>query len=101
MPNPVRIFKRKYDGTVTRERSGDLVDGHADGWLAVHMEAGRHESLRFGAPASAPAHMLAFLSETEPVVWWLFYDELGRFLQAHADAALPARLRGREIDFVD
>ncbi|MFN0147452.1 MAG: DUF402 domain-containing protein, partial [Dehalococcoidia bacterium] len=26
---------------------------------------------------------------------------LGRFLQAHADAALPARLRGREIDFVD
>ncbi|MFN0147448.1 MAG: hypothetical protein ACKVT1_13125, partial [Dehalococcoidia bacterium] len=72
-----------------------------DGWLAVHMEAGRHESVRFGAPASAPAHMLAFLSETEPVVWWLFYDELGRFLQAHADAALPARLRGREIDFVD
>lgn len=101
MPNPVRILKRKYDGTVTRERTGDLVDATADAWLAVHMDATRHESLLHGEPAPAPAHMLGFLSERASPVWWLFYDELGRFVRAHADAALPARVTGRTIDFID
>lgn len=101
MANPVRILKRKYDGRITREVGGDLVEATADGWLVVHTETGMHTSLKHGAPALQWPHMLCFASMVEPLIWWLFYDELGRFDHAHADAALPARLTSREISFID
>ena len=101
MPNPVRIFKRKYDGRLKRESEGDLVDATAEGWLVVHHRRDWHETLKDGHPANGPAQMLAYVSVTLPTTWWLFYDELGRFQLAHCDVALPASRAGRAVTYID
>jgi len=101
MRNPVRIYKRKYDGALKREVAGDLVEAAGEGWLLVYHDASRHESLKNGNSTDSPPQMLACLSTVSPLVWWLFYDELGRLTRAHADSALPAIVSGRAITFVD
>jgi hypothetical protein len=101
MRNAVRIYKRKYDGTLKREVAGDLVEVAGEGWLLVYYDASRHESLKNGSTTDSPPRMLACLSTVSPLVWWLFYDEIGRLTRAHADSALPATISGRAITFVD
>ena len=101
MSNPVRVFKRKYDGRLTREVEGDLIEASDSGWLVVHNDAELHRSWKRGAPAVQWPHLLMFASTFEPLTWWLFYDALGELDHAHADAALPATIASREISYVD
>jgi protein associated with RNAse G/E len=99
--NPVRVFKRKYDGTLRREFTGDLVEATADGWLVVFHDAERHESFKDGQPAYTSPYILYALSERRPLALALYFDERGGPMGVHGDAALPASIRGREITFVD
>lgn len=113
MRNPVRVQKRKYDGTVRREFGGDLAEATPDGWLAVFHDAGRHESYKDGrrVPPNDPdataggtwssSYIIYVLSDRQPLAVAFAYDELGELEAIHADAALPAVVRGRELSFVD
>lgn len=112
MRNPVRVRKLKYDGTVRREFSGDLVEVRPDGWLVVYHDAARHESFKDGRPVTqstaeardgtwtAP-HLFYVLSEREPLAVAFAFDALGGLIAMHADAALPATASGRVMSFVD
>lgn len=112
MRNPVRVRKLKYDGTVRREFTGDLVEARQDGWLVVYHDAARHESFKDGRrvtqlPAEAgngtwaAPHLFYLLSEREPLAVAFAFDALGELVAMHADAALPATVSGREMSFVD
>jgi Protein of unknown function (DUF402) len=101
MPNPVRIHKRKYDGTLAREMTADLVDGSAGGGLAVHLDMRRHQSIANGQPSRFDGHVIGLLSESAPLAWWFMYDTVGRLDHTYVDAALPVTLRGRTIEYVD
>jgi len=113
MRNPVRVFKRKYDGTLKREFTGDLVEVTRDGWLAVYHDAARHESYKEGRPGAQVAaggrdegtwtapYIFYVLSTEQPIAVALSFDTLGEQLAMHADAALPATVSGRELTLVD
>ena len=113
MRNPVRVFKRKHDGTIKREFTGDLVEVTRDGWLAVYHDASRHESYKDGRPVTldtaverqrgtwtAP-HIFYLLSTEQPIAVAFAFDALGTLAAMHADAALPATVEGRELTLVD
>lgn len=102
MPNPVRILKRKLDGSVRREFVADLVD-ERDDWLIAWHDGFRHERVRRGnlEPPGAEPYLVFFLGQETPLVVVHHFDVRGRLRAVQADAALPARLIGREISFVD
>lgn len=100
MPNPIVVRKRKYDGTTRYEWPGDLIHAVGDDWLVVLHDSARHrkdppspfETAGFGI------HSIGLRSPLTVLHW---FDELGRLVDAKCDAALPAELNGRTIDFVD
>ncbi len=100
MSNPVLVRKLKYDGSVRSAWPGDLIDARGDDWLIVFHDPERHqkEPPEPGEPRGFGIHTIG-LREPLTVLHW--FDELGRFLEAKCDAALPAALAGRTIDFVD
>ncbi len=102
MRNPVTILKTKYDGSVKRELSGDLVEMRND-WLVVYYTPARHSHLLYGAPVThyESPHMLWYHSTTQPLTVLHFFDELGEPQESYVDAALPADLIGRTITYVD
>ncbi|MCC7366381.1 MAG: DUF402 domain-containing protein [Dehalococcoidia bacterium] len=96
MRNPVVSIKRKFDGTPKKEWPGDLVDGSGE-WLTVYYEAPPHET-EAGAPV---AHALGYFGVDRPLVVLVSFDAKGILLEYQCDAALPARLDGRTITWVD
>lgn len=100
MPNPVVVRKLKYGGAVRYEWEGDLVDARGDDWLIVLHDSERHRKLPPAAD-EAPGFGVHCIGLTAPLTVLLWFDPLGRFVDAKCDAALPARLSGRTIDFVD
>jgi len=98
--NPVVVRKLKYDGTLRSTWPGDLVDARGDDWLIVFHDSERHpkDPPDPGAPPGFGIHIVGL---REPLTILFRFDPLGRFVEARCDAALPATLRGRTIDFVD
>ena len=101
MRNPVRVSKVKYDGRVTRQLTGDLVEATEDGWLVVFHDSSRHESFWQGKPAPAPPYSVDMLSQVLPLTVHFRFDEKGALFEAYVDVALPATIEGREIAYID
>ncbi|WP_322817452.1 DUF402 domain-containing protein [Tepidiforma sp.] len=99
MPNPVLVRKRKYDRSVRSTWPGDLVDAHDD-WLIV-LHDSQHHPKDPPDPASAPGYGIHTIGLREPLTVLHCFDALGHFIEAKCDAALPATISGRTIDFVD
>ncbi|GIW13419.1 MAG: hypothetical protein KatS3mg062_0858 [Tepidiforma sp.] len=100
MPNPVTVRKLKYDGTVRYSWPGDLIDARGQEWLIVLHDSERH-SKSPPAPVTAAGFGIHTIGLRQPLTILHAFDPLGNFLEAKCDAALPAALRGRTIDFVD
>jgi protein associated with RNAse G/E len=94
--NPVSTRKLKVDGSAKAPWNGDLVDTDGD-WLIVYYEAPGHRTSD-GRPV---AHALRYFSLAAPLSILVCFDEKGAVLEYQCDAALPATLRGRDIEFVD
>ncbi len=101
VPNPVLVRKLKYDGTLRSEWPGDLVDARGDDWLVVLHDRERHQKSPPSPRDPDAAFAIHVIGLAAPLTTLHLFDELGRFIEAKCDAALPARLLGRTIDFVD
>lgn len=108
MRNECTILKAKYDGSIKRERTGDLVEVRDD-WLVVYCARDRHRHLLYGEPVvdGQSPHMLLYFNTASPLTVGLCFDERGeagcrgRCGIGGVDAALPATLTGRLIRYVD
>jgi hypothetical protein len=102
MRDPVTVYKRKYDGRVTRHLKGDLVDTTGDGWLVVFHDMVGHGNIWGGEyPSHGPWFVVAMLSEEMPLVVSFRFDAKRELYETYADAALPATRQGEEISFID
>jgi protein associated with RNAse G/E len=100
VPNPVVVRKLKFDGSVRYTWQGDLVDARGDDWLIVFHDSAHHAKDP-PTPDVPPGFGIHTIGLRQPLTVLHWFDELGRFVDAKCDAALPARLAGRTIDFVD
>ncbi len=111
MRNAVTVRKVKFDGSVSWEWEGDLVDG-TDEWLVVYhgpehpppakwARKWAAESERAGNGEALPRYVIHYVGTAAPLTALLFYDERGEFLGGQCDAALPAKVSRREVTFVD
>ncbi len=102
MRNPVTFLKCKYDGSVKRERTGDLVDAVGD-WLVVYHSPALHTHLLHGEPVITgdSAHALFYLNTRLPLTVGFAFDQGGALEVAGVDAALPATREARAIRWVD
>ena len=96
MRNPVLTYKRKFDGSIKGPWRGDLVAETDDGWLVVFHERPPHQVA--GRPV---AYALQYFSLERPLVVLVNFDERGDTLEYQCDAALPATIHGRRIDYID
>lgn len=96
MRNPVTTVKRKFDGTAKPPWHGDLVDATPDGWLAVFYDHPPHH-----VGGVEVGHALRYFSTELPLSVLVSFDAAGRLLEYQCDAALPATIDGRRIEFVD
>lgn len=99
MTNPIVLRKRKYDGTIRSVWPGDLVDSRGEDWLITFHDARLHHSQP--PLAESAAFAIHTIGLRHPLTVLHRFDPLGRFLGARCDAALPAAIAGRTIDFVD
>lgn len=97
MRNPVETHKRKFDGSSKTAWCGDLIDAGPDGWLVVYYERPPHVT----SSGAAVEHALRYFSLQLPLSVLVCFDSLGAPIEFQCDAALPATLTGRRIDFVD
>jgi protein associated with RNAse G/E len=104
--NVVTIRKLKYDGTVRSEWDGELVEAVGGQWVVVMHDSAVHQKREGGAPA-APAgaphqYFLHYENLEQPLTILFCFDELGRWgSETKCDAALPATLRHRQVEFID
>ncbi|HEX6032636.1 MAG TPA: DUF402 domain-containing protein [Tepidiformaceae bacterium] len=96
MRNPVETYKRKFDGSLKGPWCGDLVADTQEGWLVVFYERPNH---RVGG--EDVVYALQYFSLERPLVVLGNFDERGELLEYQCDAALPATLSGRRLDYVD
>ncbi|WP_322796894.1 DUF402 domain-containing protein [Tepidiforma sp.] len=99
MTNPIVLRKRKYGGAIRSVWPGDLVDSRGEDWLITFHDAALHH--RQPPPAEPAAFAIHAVGLRHPLTVLHRFDPLGRFLGAQCDAALPATITGRTIDFVD
>ncbi len=97
MRNRVASHKVKFDGTRKAPWHGDLVDVHPDGWLVVFYEQPPQRTSSGGLPA----YGLRYHGTEGPVSILVYFDARGEVLEYHCDAALPATISGRDIEFID
>jgi len=103
-PQPVIVAKRKHGDRVDRWRwAGELVGTAGRGWKIVrHL---RDRDVRAGAddvedpPDSAIT--LRWLGTRAPATIVVKLDDVGAIVGVKVDAALPVRLRGSRLLFVD
>jgi hypothetical protein len=102
MPNPVVTRKRKYGGSVKRERTADLVDAR-DHWLVVHHSSVLHTHLFHGEPVvdDPQCQCIWYFSTELPLAVGHWFTPRGDLEEVYVDVCLPARLDGRTIDYID
>lgn len=96
MRNLVTSSKRKYDGRISHEWRGDLVEGR-DGWLAVYYEEPEHETMA----GERPWRAVEYLATDAPLVVLASFDDRGELVEYRCDACLPVRVIGRRLEWVD
>ncbi len=97
MRNPVASNKLKFDGTRKPPWRGDLVEVHPDGWLVVFYE----EPPRATTGGEWPAYGLRYHGTDQPLSILVSFNTTGHVLEYHCDAAFPATIRRRDIEFID
>jgi predicted RNA-binding protein associated with RNAse of E/G family len=100
VPNPVRVIKRKVDGSTRSEWEGDLVAA-TDTTVTVFHDADVHAKTTRGLPWPYEGYAMHVVSLADPLTVLFTFDSLGTMVDAKCDAALPGELRGREVSFVD
>jgi protein associated with RNAse G/E len=101
--NPVTVRKLKFDGSCKVEWDGDLVEAVGDEWAVVFHDSERYE-IRDGIDRADQPHFycLAYFNLLRPIAVLFSFDQRGELMsEAKCDAALPATLRRRRIEFVD
>lgn len=103
MRNPVTVRKLKFDGAMKVEWDGDLVEAIGDEWVVVFHDSQRHEIRDSLVRPSEPRfYFLHYFNLVLPIAVQFSFDERGEWNpEAKCDAALPAVLSGRTIEFVD
>ena len=96
----ILVSKLKYDGSLKSAWQGDLLPAPA-GWLAVLHHPRRHLKSQGAKRLRADRPFVHCLHTAQPLTVLLQYGAGGAFEGAKCDAALPAVLRGGEIEFVD
>ena len=103
-PRRVVVVKRKHAERRDRwQWDGDLVGTAGRGWRVVRHVRGRDERrLLASSDAEQPAAVtLRWLGTRAPATIVVRLDEAGALLEVKVDAALPVRLRGGRLVFVD
>lgn len=98
---PITVFKRKYDGGLKREFTGDLVEETADGWLVVVFDRSRHVHLKDGVPQHPERYIVYHFQTRLPVQICFYFDGDGNPDGAQCDAALPTTRDGDTLTYVD
>jgi len=96
MRNEVVTRKQKYNGKLSHEWRGDLVEGNPE-WLAVYYEAPVHET----TTGQQVAHAIECLATHAPLVVLASFDGRGELLEYQCDACLPVTVSGRTFTWVD
>lgn len=87
----------KFDGSTKGPWNGDLVDMVGQRWLVVYYEPPPQAT----SGGVEPAYGLRYHGMDCPLSILVYFDEVGQVLEYHCDAALPATISGRDIEFVD
>ena len=96
MRNPVVVSKQKFDGSAKPDWRGDLVEAIGERWLVVY-----HEVEHVTALGTVATQGIRYYGMREPLTVLASFDAAGKLLCYQCDAALPARIEGRSIAFVD
>jgi hypothetical protein len=103
-PRRVVIVKRKHGERIDRwQWDGDLVGTAGRGWRVVRHVRGRDERRLVAAHDAEQQARVTFrwLGTHAPATIIVKLDEAGVLLEVKVDAALPVRLRGGRLVFVD
>mgnify|MGYP001121368540 CR=1 FL=1 len=95
------VNKWKVDGTLKSAWEGDLLPDRWSGWRLVVHRPGRHLKFTQTDVAETRPLFVHCFGLIRPLTVLLQYSPDGSFQEAKCDAALPATLAGRKIDFVD
>jgi protein associated with RNAse G/E len=96
----ITFLKCKYDGSVKRDRTGDLVDV-IDDWLVVRYRPGLNRHVKLGQPVVGEVgEALFYLNTRQPVAAMNWFED-GAVSQRYVDAALPATFDGQMARYVD
>lgn len=95
------VRKWKYDGTRKYAWEGDLLPDRWPGWRLMVHRPGRHLKFNQTDVAETWPLFVHCFGLIRPLSVLLQYGLDGAFAAAKCDAALPATLTGRKIDFVD
>ena len=95
------VRKRKFDGSVKSEWSGELLPTLSDGWVSVLHDPPRHLKRSAGEIEEVRATFVRCFWVDRPLAVLLEYGDDGRFVSAKCDASLPAEMLDRVISFTD
>ncbi|MFN0145246.1 MAG: hypothetical protein ACKVT1_01940 [Dehalococcoidia bacterium] len=101
MVTGITFLKCKYDGSVKRERTGELLD-ITDEWIIIAHVPGLHEHLKYGEPEPAlfQGTALYYLNRRRPLTAVNWFEERA-LSERYVDAALPATIENGVARFVD
>jgi protein associated with RNAse G/E len=100
MGREITFLKCKYDGSVKRERTGELLDTVGD-WLVIAHVPGRHRHLKFGEEYHGGYGAELFYLNTRLPLTTAVMFENGAVCGQYVDAALPATFDGAVARYVD
>ncbi|MEM7343632.1 MAG: hypothetical protein AAF485_05280 [Chloroflexota bacterium] len=95
------VRKKKFDGRIKSEWTGDLLPLDSKKWRVILHHPKRHQKISLGVAQPYQGIFVHCCSLVQPLTVLMQYDLKGHFVGAKCDAALPAKAKGKFIDFVD